>query len=290
MRLERRKLRLAAIVVLGVFLLALAGPRPAQAQIGGAARNQAENILFDNRQLIRWEVTLAAGVVYTSLNALLIGLDTFNNPAQEDRRALALSRSAAALAMYLTFYPWTLGGDTPLPFGMHPFMRLGLMTFLASEASANFSNVNNVPQGFGTVSRKQTWALPIYVGVALAATQFGLDFRNLWFELYLGGLLTHWSAALNVTEPGQNAAIALTQSWTTFDPSFGFAVRYYLANLGTIGAMMYWTYIGSHQFGANSPNYATQSYNVSFERQVATTFLLTFSIALDQLIRRQYAR
>lgn len=272
------------------FFLTLVAPTPVRAQVGGAVQRQAQNILFDNRPLIRWEFTVAAGLTYASVNALLIGIDTFNTPAERDRRALALSRTATALAMYLTFYSWALGGYTPVPFGMYPFVRLGLMTFLASEAISHFNNVNTTPQGSGSVSLKRSWSLPIYVGVALAATQFGLDFQNLWLELYVGGMLTHWAATLAATEFNQPLAIALSQSWITFDPSFRFALKYYLANLGTIGAMLYWTYLGSGSLYANSPNYPSQSYQVSFERQLAATFLLTWTIALDQLFRLQKAR
>lgn len=153
----------------------------------------------------------------------------------------------------------------------------GLEIIDPGEAAATFSGVNTVPAATGVSRLKQTWSLPLYVGVRAPATLFGINSRNLDFFVRGGVNFDRWRASFSLTELGAPGApgTSASDTWWSAGPAVGVGALYHFAGSFVASVTATWAFAGSHSLGAHSPNFASESYTLATGDRTVTTVMFT---------------
>ncbi len=144
------------------------------------------------------------------------------------------------------------------------------------QASASFSGLSAIPMGTGTSTLKETWSIPLQLGLRVPARYLGINSPALEFLVHGGVDFDRWKAGFNLTEAGApgGPGTSASKTWWSADPAVGVGARYHLSRNWFVGVDSTWAFAHSQSISAPSANFAPlQSYTLATGSHTMTTVL-----------------
>jgi hypothetical protein len=168
------------------------------------------------------------------------------------------------------------------------FARTGFIAGLGNTSSASVSGVSAVPRFSGDVSQSLRWRVPLLAGVSIPLNSFGDNPGGWSLELFAGADVDRTRVSISGTESGAPGGlrVAASGTFTSLDPAVGFGLQYGLTQIDnrkvSIGGSVTFDWTRPKTFVAQSPNFASETYQVAIGRQMETMFLFNLTIGLTR--------
>jgi hypothetical protein len=214
--------------------------------------------------------------VHSTGSSYIRGFDNTGGANLVDYRAVDLGGTSGFLGAVVTTW-----GPGPGAFpGSHLFLQSGVNFPIDSSRSATQTGINTVPQGTATLTEKEDWQVPLFVGMSFPlSSPFNqmIPLQDQRWRLGGGGIFTHGSISLSGTDGPARVPFSVSNDYTRFDWGLLGGFRGKTAGNWILGADLMVTFRGDESLTVGSNVFPGQSYTGNSGNDTQLTFMFSIS-------------